>query len=280
MTYATLHDAHVDACRVYRGLPLAPTTFTPPQKMVFEETADFLIGKGYTATQAAGTARDTALGVDGHAADDADNDSNGVTVGGALTRALAMPDLQYVSQPILTKGQHGTLTGHPGHGKTTWMTGLCAAHALELTFGPITPEADGLVYIVSAEDFQGTRNRILAEAARLRLDPDDRARLDARLRWVHVETTAGAGTIKAAIEVDAGGCDVALIFVDTGPALFCGNDENDNVELRNFVEGFAKWKDLPGNPVTVLAWHPSKGATADRLEPRVAAGKAVAGVAP
>src|SRR5262249_9660182 len=64
------------------------------------------------------------------------------------------------------------------------------------------------------------------------------------------------------------GQEVALIFVDTGPALFPGDEENDNVEMRNFVEGFAAMAKLPGNPVTVLAWHPSKGATADRLEPR------------
>lgn len=204
----------------------------------------------------------------------------GVTVGGALLRALEMPDLEYVCKPILTKGQLGTITAHPGHGKTTLFVGLCAAQALQRPFGPIAPEADGLVYIVSAEDFQGTRNRILAEAARLHLDADERARLDERLRWAHVETNAGAATIKAAIADDALGREVALVFIDTGPALFCGDDENDNVALRNFVEGFANWRDLPGKPATVLAWHPSKGATADRLEPRVAAGKAVAGVAP
>ena len=61
---------------------------------------------------------------------------------------------------------------------------------------------------------------------------------------------------------------MALIFVDTGPALFCGDDENDNIELRNFVESFGAMRKLPGNPATVLAWHPNKGATADRLEPR------------
>lgn len=192
----------------------------------------------------------------------------GIEVGGSLTMALGMPDLEYVAFPCYTKGQVGTVTGHPGHGKTTFKVGMSVALALRRAYGPIEPAADGLFYIVSAEDFQGTRNRILGEAARLHLDAGDRELLDARLRWVHVDTNVGARAIKSAIEVDANGRDVALIFVDTGPALFCGDDENDNVALRNFVESFSVMAALPGTPATALAWHPSKGATADRLEPR------------
>ena len=169
----------------------------------------------------------------------------GVTIGGALTLALRMPDVEYVLLPILTKGQLGTLTGHPGSCKTTLFVGISAALALDRPFGPLSPEADGLVYIVSAEDFQGTRNRIFAEAVRLRLDGDERIRLDDRLRWVHVDSNVGAATIRAEIERDAAGRDVAMIFVDTGPALFCGDDENDNVALRNFVEGFRQMADAP-----------------------------------
>jgi hypothetical protein len=124
------------------------------------------------------------------------------------------------------------------------------------------------VCIVSAEDFQGTRNRILAEAVRLRLRGDERERLDARLRWAHVKPSATALSVRAAIERDIAGAELALIFVDTGPALFPGDDENDNIALRNFVESFQSMATLPGSPCTVLAWHPNKGATADRLEPR------------
>jgi hypothetical protein len=268
MTLAAIDATDIEGARRRRGLPNAPPEFTPTQRTAFEKTADALIADGVTPAVAAETARDKALGRGLFARPEEVEDNKGVTIGGALSLALAMPDLQFVSKPIFTKGQIGTFTGHPGHCKSTFMDGLCTAHALELPFGPITPEARGLVYIVSAEDFQGTRNRILAEAARLRLDPADRAKLDATLRWVHVDTNVGAMTIREAIDTDALGQPIALIFVDTGPALFCGDDENDNVALRNFVEGFAAWKTLPGNPVTVLAWHPSKGATADRLEPR------------
>ena len=195
-------------------------------------------------------------------------EKTGVTIGGALRLALTMPDLEAVASPIFWKGQLGTVTGHPGHGKTTELVGLCVHLALGRAFGPITPETDGLFYIVSAEDLQGTRNRVLGEAARLHLDAEGRALLDERLRWFQVDTNAGAATIREAIEDDAAGRDVALIFVDTGPALFCGDDENDNIAQRNFIEGFISWRYLPGSPVTVLAWHPSKGATADRLEHR------------
>jgi len=164
---------------------------------------------------------------------DAERERTGITVGGAITLALAMPDLEFIARPIIIKGQKGTLTAHPGHGKSTFGIGLAVAVALSRQFGPITPETDGLVYFASAEDFHGSGNKILGEAARLHLDADERADLDGRLRWVHVDTHVGAAAIKAAIDADAAGREVALIFVDTGPALFCGDDENDNVQHTN-----------------------------------------------
>src|SRR4051794_39144240 len=99
--------------------------------------------------------------------------------------ALGMADLRFVVSLLLTHRKVGTLTGHPGHCKTTLFLGLCVRLALRLAYGPLTPQTECLlVYVVSAEDLQGTRNRILGEAARLGLDADDRKLLDERLRWV------------------------------------------------------------------------------------------------
>lgn len=193
---------------------------------------------------------------------------SGIVVGRALTMAAEMPDLEMVVAPLCAKAQLLTLTGHPGHAKTTFATGLLVHFALGRSFGPITPATEGLVYFVSAEDFQGTRDRILAEAARLRLDPDERQSLNFAMRWMQVDCNVGARAIAAAISADAEHVNVAMIFIDTGPALFNGEDENDNVALRNFVESFRCMGGIPGSPATVIAWHPSKGATADRLDPR------------
>jgi len=62
MTFATLHDAHVDASRVQRGLPLAPTDFSPAQKVTFEQTADPLIDNGVCAEIVIDVAMNKALG--------------------------------------------------------------------------------------------------------------------------------------------------------------------------------------------------------------------------
>ena len=43
-------------------------------------------------------------------------EKTGVTVGGALTLALEMEDLEPVASPILWKGQLGTVTAHPQEG--------------------------------------------------------------------------------------------------------------------------------------------------------------------
>jgi hypothetical protein len=188
--------------------------------------------------------------------------------GGILTLARSMPPVRYVARPMLVAGQLGTLTGHPGSGKTTFVAGMFAAWATGRAYGPLDLATDGLLYIVSAEDFDGTRNRIFAEAARLRLTDLERVTLDEHLRWVQVVSGASPAEIQAEIARDATGRPVVAVFVDTGPALFPGDDENDNVALRDYVRGFLPMAALPGTPVTVLAWHPSKGAGPDRLEPR------------
>ena len=190
--------------------------------------------------------------------------------GGILTLARSMPPVRYVARPLLVAGQLGTLTGHPGSGKTTLVAGMFAAWATDRAYGPLEVASDGLLFVVSAEDFDGMRNRIFAEAARLRLTALERVTLDEHLRWVQVVSGATPAEIQAEIAREANGRPVAAIFVDTGPALFPGDDENDNdnLALRDYVRGFLPMASLPGNPVTILAWHPSKGAGPDRLEPR------------
>lgn len=200
--------------------------------------------------------------------EEAQRSTGDIRVGGALTLAASVPDPRYTMSPLFLRGKLGTMTAHPGHGKTTVMVGACVALALDRAFGPLAPVEGGHVYVVSAEDIEGTRNRIYAEAARLRLTPGEREELDRRLRWAHVEGSASLREILAAIERDAAGAEIALIFVDTGPALFPGDDENDNVALRNFAEGLRTLTTLAGGPCVVVAWHPAKGATSDRLEPR------------
>lgn len=189
-------------------------------------------------------------------------------VGGCLDLANAMPDLEYVASPCLIQGQVITLTGHPGHGKSTTGAGMAFAVALGERLGALLPVLPGRVYYVSAEDIEGTRRRIFAEAARRRLSADERVRLNHNLRWVQLNGAMTPGLILAHIEEDAGGELVRAVFVDTGPALFSGDDENANVAMQQFATDCRMLTTLSGAPCVVIYWHPAKSATADNLAPR------------
>jgi hypothetical protein len=146
MMAAALQDGHVDAWRAQRGLPLALPRHSPGQRFAFEKAFDELIELDFSPSAAEYTALGKADGFklpprpplsEGDAEPGETLDRSGIVIGGALTLALAMPDLEFVVEPILTKGQRGTLTGHPGSGKTTFFTGLCVAAALDVPFGPL-----------------------------------------------------------------------------------------------------------------------------------------------
>ena len=191
-----------------------------------------------------------------------------VTIGGCLDLAERMEDIEFILAPVLVQGQLVTLTGHPGHGKSTIGSAMATAIALQEPLGTMRPMRSGLVYFVSAEDLDGTRKRFIAEAIHRRLNDDARTRLNRNLRWAHLEGIVAPSIIREYIEQDAAGADVAAVFLDTGPAMFAGESENDNVEMQNFASGCRVLTRLPGRPCVVVFWHPSKGALADGLTPR------------
>ena len=141
---------------------------------------------------------------------------------------------------------------------------------LRRRLGPLDPDplSNALVYMISAEDQEGTRLRIFAEAVRHKLNEAERADVNTFLRWVHLSATLHPELISMEIEKDAAGADVCAIFVDTGPALFAGDDENSNAALQSFAASWRPLTLMPGRPVVVLLWHPAKNATADNLVPR------------
>lgn len=187
-----------------------------------------------------------------------------VVIDGIFALADAMPELTYVRRPLFIQGQVITLTAHPGHGKSTV--------SLKEAFDLIELQPEGLAYYVSAEDVEGTKLRAYGEAIRRGYSSDERARVDARLRWVHVNGVIAPSVIKEFIEKDrarsAPEQRVLAVFVDTGPALFSGDDESANVEMQRFAAGCRVLTDLPGRPCVVVFWHPTKSATADNLAPR------------
>ncbi len=191
-----------------------------------------------------------------------------LVVGGLFSLARDMGDTTYVVRPLFVQGQLVAETARPGHGKSSLSIAVAFAHALRRPLGPLLPGVAGLVYIVSAEDQIGTRARAYAEAVRHELDEDDRKALDENLRWIHVNRMVHPSSILEAIAADAAGRDVALIFVDTGPATFQGDDENSNTAQQDQAAAWRSGTFLPGKPCVVVLGHPAKGATAENLTPR------------
>jgi energy-coupling factor transporter ATP-binding protein EcfA2 len=189
-------------------------------------------------------------------------------VDGCLSLAAQVPDTRYTLRPVLVEGQLVTITGHNGAGKSTLAVAMAFSLALEVPLGPLEPERAGLVYFVSAEDVAGTRLRIYAEAAKRKLSKERRAHVDNWLRWVHVNVPVHPSRIAEAIRADCGTLNVIAIFIDTGPALFPGDDENSNSQQQLFAASCRLLTGISGAPCVGLLWHPAKSATADNLVPR------------
>ena len=67
-------------------------------------------------------------------------------------------------------------------------------------------------------------------------------------------------------EVEAIG-GVVLVIVDTSPAYFAGENENDRIEMRDHAEMTRRLHSLPGRPTVITLCHPVKNATNDNLVP-------------
>ena len=191
-----------------------------------------------------------------------------VTIGGCIDLANAMPDLQPVLGSLFYQGQVVTLTANPGHGKSTTMISACVSLALQTSYGAMQPQRDGLAYYCSVEDLEGTRKRIFAEAVTRNLSVADRERLNRNLRWVQLHSVTAPSILREYIEEDAQGAKINTVMIDTGPAMFAGDNENDNVQQQQFVTEGRVLTNLPGTPCVVLFWHPVKNASFDNLTPR------------
>ena len=167
----------------------------------------------------------------------------------------------YLWDGILLRGFVYSFTARTGDGKTAVMLALAAAIARGKDFAG-HEVAKGTVLYFAGENPDDIRMRWIAMAQHLNFDADtidvhfiprtfDIAELEARIRQ---EVAAIGGVI--------------LIVVDTSPAYFRGESENDNVQMIEHAEMLRRLKDLPGSPTIIAACHPVKNAGNDALIPR------------
>jgi hypothetical protein len=167
----------------------------------------------------------------------------------------------YLWDGILMTGFVYSFTARTGEGKTAVMLSLAAAVALGWDFAGREVE-QGLVLYFAGENPDDVCMRWIALAEHRCFNTDDIG--------VHfISGTFDIGKVEKKIrkEVEALG-GVSLVIIDTGPAYFQGENENDTVDMIQHADMLRRLKDLPGNPTVLAATHPTKNAENDNLVPR------------
>ena len=176
-----------------------------------------------------------------------------------FTRGFVPPD--YLWDGILLCGFVYSFTARTGEGKTAIMLALSAAIALNKLFAG-REVAQGRVLYFAGENPDDVRMRWIAMGQHKCFDTDT---IDVHF----IEGTFDIAKLEKKIRDEVGMLDgVVLVVIDTGPAYFQGDDENDNPQMIAHARMMRRLKDLPGKPTVVTATHPVKNATNDNLVPR------------
>ena len=176
-----------------------------------------------------------------------------------FTRGFVPPD--YLWDGILLRGYVYSLTARTGEGKTAIMLALSASIALGKDFSG-REVAQGKVLYFAGENPNDVCMRWIAMAEHKDFDAD--------FIGVHfISGTFDIGELEQKIrdEVDALG-GVTFVVIDTSPAYFQGDNENDAVQMIAHAEMLRRLESLSGRPTILAATHPVKNASNDNLVPR------------
>lgn len=176
-----------------------------------------------------------------------------------FTRDFVPPD--YLWDGILLRGFVYSLTARTGDGKTAIMMALAAATALGKSVAG-REVAQGKVLYFAGENPDDVRMRWIAMAEHFNFDAD--------IINVHfIPGTFDITKLELRIRQEVAAIDgVIFVIVDTSPAYFQGENENDTVDMLAHAEMLRRLKDLPGNPTIIAACHPVKNAGNEALIPR------------
>jgi hypothetical protein len=168
----------------------------------------------------------------------------------------------YVVDGILQQSFLYSLTGATGSGKTSITLRLAASTALGIVFAGRGTKRSRVLYM-AAENPDDARMRWIALASHMEFDPNaiDVFFTDRRFTISTIMTALRA-------ELERLGSEFSLVIVDTGPAFFEGDDENDRAQMGNHAKIFRQLIEaIPGRPSVVVNVHPTKNAGPDNLVP-------------
>ena len=168
----------------------------------------------------------------------------------------------YIVDGLLQEGFLYSLTGATGSGKTAIDLRLAASIALGVRFTNRETKMKRVLYF-AAENPDDVRMRWIALSQHMDFDVDS-------VEVFFVEGVFKISQMTAALrqEAEQVGGEFGLIIVDTSPAFYEGDDENNRTQMGAHARLMRSLIDtIPGKPTVVANCHPVKNAAADNLLP-------------
>jgi hypothetical protein len=178
----------------------------------------------------------------------------------AFIRGFVPPD--YLVVGILVRRYLYSMTGRTGSGKTSKALLLTACVALGIPYSGHKTKPTRVLY-AAAENPTDVRMRWIALAAEMGFDPET---IEVYFTDTRFSLSTMLETLRA--EAEQAGGDFGLVVVDTSPAFFEGDNENDRAQMARHAQLLRRIIDvIPGGPCVVANCHPPKNITDDDLLP-------------
>lgn len=168
----------------------------------------------------------------------------------------------YTVDGLLQQGFLYSLTGATGAGKTAITLRLAASVARGDAFAKRETKKTRVLYL-AAENPDDARMRWIALAQHMDFDVDS-------VEVFFIEGVFKISQMEGRLKQEAKriGGEFGLIIIDTSPAFFEGNDENNRVQQGNHAKMLRGLINIiPGRPTVIANCHPVKNAAADNLIP-------------
>lgn len=169
---------------------------------------------------------------------------------------------EYVVVGLLQRRFIYSVTGQTGAGKTAIGLRLAASAALEREFAGHQTKKARVLY-AAAENPDDVRMRWIALAEQMGFDINTIEVYFTKDRFKISQMTA-----QLRLAAEACGGEFGLVIIDTSPAFFEGDDENNRSQMGSHARLLRNLIDvIPGGPTVLALCHPTKHATADNLLP-------------
>jgi hypothetical protein len=181
-------------------------------------------------------------------------------------KGLVPPD--YLIDGIIQRSRLYACTSLTGHGKTAVAVYLSCMIAT----GRYVANAEtmqGRVIYLAGENPDDLCCRFSATCQHYGLNPDDLPIKVLPASFSLDDQSAEEVCHLLDADTEAEGSPPALVIIDTGPAYYDGEDDNDNVQQGRFARRIRRWiVGSEGSPAVLVLTHPTKNAQPDNLLPR------------